>query len=644
MYRSYLTIASFKISKSRNCYDFFIKLLNSKTLLLLILCQTPNAYAESLVELSLEELANIQVTSVSKRSEALTDAAASIFVITNNEIQRSGASTLPEALRLAPNLQVAQDNSRNYAITARGFNSVFSNKLLVLIDGRTVYSPLFSGVFWDAQDVMLEDIDRIEVISGANTTLWGANAVNGVINIITKNAKQSQGGLVSISGSSNESYSAIRYGGKLLNDGNFRVYAKHAEVKDKRSESNSLSLNDGFKRDKAGFRADWVNDNKNFTLQGDFYDGYLNQANTNDIQISGANLLGRVNSKLENGSNMFIQAYLDYTYRNQPNAFKENLTTADIEFKHDWRIADRHNFTWGGGYKVGFDRLDNFSFAFLPAKKNLHWANIFVQDEIDLNEQLRLTLGIKFEHNNYTDLEYMPNARLAWKITENKLLWASATRAIRAPSRIDRDFFAPPLTAGSPNFDSAVAHTYEIGYRVSPNSDTLFSITGFYTDYDRLRTFELDTSTLAFVFDNNASGHSQGIEMWGSWQVRDNLKLSGGLVVQEVRVNTHPADILQASGLGINDPSSHSIVRVSYDFNANHLLDVTARHMGKLNNPAVPAYTALDLRYAWKVMPDLELSVVGQNLLDSKHPEFSNAAIRPEYDRSLFAKLQWYFR
>ena len=601
------------------------------------------AHSKELVDLSLEELSNIQVTSVSKRSEALTDAAASVFVISNHDIQRSGVTSLPEALRLAPNLQVAQDNARNYAITARGFNSVFSNKLLVLIDGRTVYTPLFSGVFWDAQDVVLEDIDRIEVISSAGATLWGTNAVNGVINIITKNSSQTQGGLVSVSGSDNEGYSTLRYGSKLDNGGNFRVYAKHAEREDTRRESNGVSLHDGYKRDKAGFRADWSSENKNYTMQGDFYDGYLNQLNTNDIQISGANLLARVNSTLGNGSKLYVQGYVDYTYRNQPNAFKENLTTTDIEFKHDWKIAERHNFTWGGGYRNGFDRLENFSFAFLPAKKNLHWGNVFAQDEYDLAQNLRLTLGIKFEHNNYSDLEYLPNARFAWKLADNKLIWGSVSRSIRAPSRIDRDFFAPPLTAGSPNFDSEIARSYELGYRTS-TAHTTFSITGFYSDFDRLRTFELNPNTSALVFDNNATGHSHGVELWGSWQASRDLKLSGGYVIQKVSVNTHPADILQASGLGINDPNSHSLFRASYDINPNHLLDMTVRHSGKLSNPEVPAYTALDLRYGWKISPDLEFSVVGQNLLDSKHAEFSNAATRPEYDRNLFAKMQWYFR
>ncbi|HSI42940.1 MAG TPA: TonB-dependent receptor [Methylotenera sp.] len=605
--------------------------------------------SKELVELSFEELGNIQVTSVSKRSESINEAAASIFVITNKDIQRSGAASLPEALRLAPNLQVAQDNARNYAITARGFNtSVFANKLLVLIDGRTIYTPLYSGVFWDAQDVVLEDIERIEVISGAGATLWGANAVNGIINIITKNASQTQGGLVSISGSDNEQYTALRYGGTLNNGGSYRVYAKHAEHEDTHQELNNKSLEDGLRRDKVGFRSDWETGNDKFTFQGDFYNGYLHELTARDIQISGANVLARANTLLPNGSNLSIQGYVDYTFRDQANAFKENLTTTDIEIKHDWKITERHNLIWGGGYRIGFDRIDNDNnFAFLPEQKNLHWANVFAQDEISLTDSLRLTLGLKLEHNSYTGMESLPNARLGWKFADNQFAWASASRSVRAPSRFDTDLFAPTVApfilAGGPNYESEIANTYEIGYRATPTPKTSVSVTGFYTEYDKLRTLEFSPG-FPLIFENNASGRAHGVEMWGSWQTTEKLKLSGGLVIQEVEINRPVGEQSRIFSLNSNDPSSHSLLRVSYDITPNHLLDVTIRHVNKLPRPQVPAYTALDLRYGWKINKDLEFSIVGQNLLDPEHAEFSRASTRPDYDRSLFAKVQWNFR
>jgi iron complex outermembrane receptor protein len=320
----------------------------------------------------------------------------------------------------------------------------------------------------------------------------------------------------------------------------------------------------------------------------------------------------------------------------------------DLEAKHDFKIAQNHSFTWGGGYRIGFDRLDNDNrIAFLPSSKNLHWANIFAQDEIALADSLRLTLGLKLEHNNYTGMEVLPNARLGWKFADNQFAWASVSRSIRAPSRFDADLFFPAqppyLVAGGPNFESEVAKTYEIGYRATPTVSTTVSVTGFYTEYDKLRTLEPNPSGI-LLFENNASGLSHGIEMWGSWQAREDLKIAGGVVIQKVEVDRPATDRLAGTYLNDNDPNSHSMLRISYDINPNHLLDATVRHVNKLNNPEVPAYTALDLRYGWKIDKNLEFSVVGQNLLDSKHAEFSPAAVRAEYERSVFAKLQWYFR
>jgi len=286
-----------------------------------------------LPDLSLEELSNIPVTSVSKRAEPLANAPASIFVITGEDIRRSGATTLPEALRLAPNLQVAQVDARNYAITARGFNSPFENKILVLIDGRIVYSPLFSGVFWDAQDVVLEDVARIEVVSSAGGTLWGGNVVNGVINIITKSSANTQGGLISASDGKPQTIGEGRYGGTLDNGGHYRFYAKHIETSDTESASGAPTVT-GWPRDQAGFRTDWGDPARLFTLQGDAYQGSLQQQGTQDICIEGANLVGHMTSKLAGGNEISLQAYWDYTERNQPNAFIEHLNTFDLQFQN----------------------------------------------------------------------------------------------------------------------------------------------------------------------------------------------------------------------------------------------------------------------------------------------------------------------
>lgn len=624
------------------------RLLASTILACIIIPGMAQGKQREFVDLSLQELGNVEIFSVSKKYEPLTQAPAAAYVITSQDIQRSGATTLQEALRLAPNLQVARGNARNYAISARGFNSIFANKLLVMMDGRVLYSPLYSGVFWDAQDYMLEDIDRIEVISGAGGTLWGTNAVNGVINILTKSASQTQGGLVSAGTGNNFSYGSARYGGKLDNGGHYRIYSKVSQHEDLENRA-GLGLKDGWQRNQAGFRFDWDQDPRNSaSIQGNFYDGTLNQAGTNDIYVAGGNFRGLFKKALDNGSDISIRSWLDYTHRDQPNAFRENLTTWDIELRHNIKLAQRHALTYGGGYRIASENIENDNnFAFLPDDITMHWVNLFAQDDIKLTDTLRLILGLRLEHNFYTELEYLPNARLAWSPTPEQMLWTSVSRAVRAPSRIDRDFFAPSnrpfLIAGGPTFDSEVAHTFEIGYRTSVLRNATVSITAFHSEYDRLRTLEQETPLSPFTFQNNADGRTHGLEIWGDWKLLDKLKLTAGMVFQQVDIDS-PPDLLAGGGFDINDPSKYGMLKVSYDITPNHLLDTVIRYSGRLSNPDVPSYTSMDIRYGWKINPDLELSVIGQNLLDSQHPEFSSVASRAEYERGLFARLQWYFR
>ena len=613
-----------------------------------------------LVDLSLQELANIEVTTVSKRSEPLANAAASVFVITNEDIRRSGATTLPEALRLAPNLQVARDNARNYGISARGFNGIFANKMLVLIDGRTVYSPLFSGVFWDAQDVVLEDVDRIEVISGANTTVWGANAVNGVINVITRRAQDTQGGLAAIGASNRENSDVLRYGGELTNGGYYRVYGKHADYDDSHNNS-GINIQDGWRRNQAGFRADWGEASDGFTLQGDAYEGSLGQFGTRDIYIGGANLLGRFSKHLAEHSNISLQAYLDHTSRDQPGAFTEHLTTFDVEFKHAIQLAERHNVVWGAGYRINYDRLDNDDvFAFLPESQNLFRRNVFAQDEIALKDNLRLTLGLKFDNNNYSGTETLPNVRLAWNPAPHHLLWASASRAIRAPSRIERDLFAPGnpaiingapfyLVAGGPDFDSEVANTYELGYRGQLTPALSYSLTAFYSEYDNLRTLTNSPTPLGLpiVFTNEAHSILHGAEMWAQWQAARNWRLIGGLVVQDMEYGVDPGSIdpgVLVTSLAGSDPNYYWSLRSLWNITPRHELDIMLRGSGALSQPEVESYVSMDLRLGWKVSRELELSLLGQNLIGHEHTEFISMLDEDLFDRRLFAKVTWRFQ
>jgi iron complex outermembrane receptor protein len=612
------------------------------------------APAHDLVELSLEELANIRVTSVSKRSEPLANAPASIFVITGDDIRRSGATTLPEAMRLAPNLQVARVDARNYAITGRGFNSPFANKLLVLIDGRAVYSPLFSGVFWDAQDVVLEDVERIEVISGPGATLWGANAVNGVINVITRGAAETQGALAAAGAGRNERNGVLRYGGALDNGGHYRVYGKHADNDDLR-RADGAPVPTGWRRQQTGFRTDWGNTSGNLTLQGDVYDGSLHQAGTRDIAIGGANLLGRMNRMLPGGSNLSLQAYWDYTRRDQPGAFAEQLHTLDLQLQHSIKLAEIHELVWGAGYRYAVDHVRNeTAFAFLPGSFDMYWGNVFVQDEIALRDNLRLTAGLKLENNHYTGAELLPSLRLSWKPAANSMLWGSASRSVRTPSRIDRDLYSPTsppvvngapryIVAGGPGFESEIANVLEAGYRAQPAPALSYSATAFYSRYDKLRTLEPNPAGFGSVFSNRAEGKTRGIEMWGNWQALRAWRLSAGLVVQRIDTTLKPGsrDATGATGLATSDPGNFWMLRSSYDIGQSKELDVTIRHNGSLPRPAVPAYTTMDLRYGWNIRRDLELSIVGQNLLDRSHPEFGGAPGRSEFERSVFVKLLW---
>jgi iron complex outermembrane receptor protein len=609
---------------------------------------------QDIADLSLEELANVQVTSVSKRPESLSNAASSIFVISGTDIHRSGATTLPEALRLAPNLEVARVDARNYSVTARGFSNPFENKLLVLIDGRTVYSPLFSGVYWDVQDVVMEDVERIEVISGPGATMWGANAVNGVINIITKSAAATQGALLSATIGKDERNGAVRYGGALSNGGHYRVYAKYASNDDLQTEKGSTLLT-GWHRQQAGFRTDWGNETRNVTVQGDLVDGKLHQAGTADIQVRGANVLGRVNQTFADGSNATLQMYWDHTERDQPLAFVEHLDTLDLQLQHAVDLGESNRLVWGGGYRWGHDRVQNGpAFGFLPGALNLHWANLFAQDEFALRDNLRLTAGLKFEDNNYTGVEVLPTLRLAWNPKPSTLVWGSLSRSVRAPSRIDRDLYAPTVPAvvngvpqygiaGGPDFESEVANVFELGYRAQPLPTLSYSATAFFGRYDKLRTLEPNPNGTGSVFRNFAHGDTRGIEAWATWQAAKNWRLMGGGVVQRIdtAANSGSRDSIGATGLATSDPSHYWMLRSSHDLADGQELDLTLRYVGALERPAVPSYTALDLRYGWRIRKGLELSLIGRNLLDPQHAEAGAAPGRHSYGRAALLKLVW---
>jgi iron complex outermembrane receptor protein len=607
--------------------------------------------ASELSDLSLEQLSNVVVTSVSRQEERLGKAAASIFIISSSDIRRSGARSLPEALRLAPNLQVARVDARNYAITARGFNSALENKLLVLIDGRSVYSPLFSGVFWDAQDLVMDDIERIEVISGPGSTIWGANAVNGVINVITKSSKDTLGGRAALAVGSSERAGTLRYGGHAGAHGSYRLYAKYFDIEDTETAA-GVSTRTGYDRRQAGFRADWDLDAGGATLSGDAYQGLLGQFGTADIRIGGANLNASITGHGADGRDFRLQALLDHTERKQPNAFVEYLDTVDVQAQYNLPLGARHRVSVGAGYRYAMDRLANgAAFVFLPAEVNLHTGNVFAQDEFALTEDLRLTAGLKVEHNNYTGAEFLPNLRLGWSLSASSLLWSSLSRTVRAPSRIDRDFYAPAVpamvngvpryvVAGGPDFVSETANVFELGYRAQPSARFSYSVTGYYSQYDRLRTLEpLPGAGLAFA--NYGEGRTRGVELWGRWHPSDSMHLSAGLVQQAIRtgLSAGSKDSTGQTGLATNDPGRHWLLRLSKDISDASQFDVTLRYQGSLPNPAVPGYYEMDMRWMWAARQNTEISMIGQNLLHRSHTEFGAAPGSSEFERSVLLKL-----
>jgi iron complex outermembrane receptor protein len=600
--------------------------------------------------LSLEELADVRISSVSRRSERLADAAAAVFVITRDEIRRSGYHTLPDILRLAPNLFVARQEAMTYGITARGFNSTTANKLLVLVDGRSVYTPLYSGVFWDAPDTLLEDIDRIEVVSGPGGTLWGANAVNGVINIITRSARETQGALAVVDAGSEDRRGAARWGGRLGDEASVRVYGKAFQRGDT-DRPNGTSSRDDYRKTQGGFRIDGGRDASTYTLQGDIYEGSLGQLPALGARktMSGANLLGRWNRTLATDSSLQVQAYYDRSERNYPGQFDETLDTFDLDIQHNFAAGPNHQVLWGGGARYSRDEVgSSLLIAFLPPRKTLSLANVFAQDTVALSDKLHLTLGARLEHNNYTGWEFTPNVRLAWQPAPDRTVWAALSRAVRTPSRLDRDFFSPPtppfaLLAGGPDFQSEKLTALDIGYRAQPNPRVSFTVAAYWNRYDDLRSVESVTAaTIPVVVANGMKGQVSGLEAWGSWQVADWWRLSAGanLMHEKLGFKSGSRDIggVQAAG---NDPHHQFLLRSSMNLPHRMEFDVNLRAVGALPNPAIPSYTAVDLRWGWQATRNVELAVSAFNITDRGHVEFGPVTQQGEIPRSVAVKLTW---
>lgn len=609
--------------------------------------------SSELKKLSVDQLMDIEVSSVSKHPEKLFGTASAIQVITAEDIRRSGATSLPEALRLASNLEVAQIDARQWAITARGFNNVFADKMLVLIDGRSVYTPLYAGVYWDVQDTLMEDLDRIEVISGPGATQWGANAVNGVINITTKSAKDTQGGLLTGSGGTSlHQAGGVRYGGELAPGVFYRVYAKYFE----RGASvmpDGQDAKDNWRTIQGGFRVDWeAKADNQLTLQGDVYSGKYGRTGPDDIGTRGRNVLGRWSRTLAENSDLKLQVYYDHTHRNIPGSFTQSLNTYDIDFQHRFPLGSAHDVIWGFGYRLVDDDIVNTpANAFLPPQVTRQWYSVFAQDEIALSDnRLHLTLGAKIEHNDYTRFELEPSARAAWTPDGTRTLWAAVSRAVRTPSRIDRDLFSPATPpyriAGGPHVTAEKLLAYELGYRQQLAAPLALALATFYNTYDDLRSLEPLNPPKLFPVERSSGlrGWSSGAELTLEWHATAAWRLSAGYTELRVHSEPQPGNLDRSDGRKIaRDPNRQMVLRSLLDLSAQWELDSTARYVGAINNQTVPGYAELDLRLGWHPSSSWAISLAGQNLLHNHHAEINVQGTRREIARSVYTQGTWRF-
>lgn len=622
-----------------------------------------------LAKLNLEELLDVKVYSAIKKEQSIRDTAAAAFVITQEDIRRSGATSIPDALRMAPGVQVAQINASSWAIAIRGFNDRFSNKLLVLVDGRTVYSPLFAGTYWNAQDVVLENIDRIEIIRGPGGTVWGANAVNGVINIRTKHSKKTQGGLVSAQGGNYQSVGSVQYGGELGAEGTYRVYAKGKHNTDYLNAANQ-NAHDRWDVGQGGFRADYnLTENNQLLVRGDILEMGGDESTIGfpavDSTVSqrNANATAKLTHKSED-SEWYLQGFY-LTDERRSYSLNQLVDTFDMEFQHNFQAGDRNAVTWGLDYRLVTDKLTDFTVvSFNPPSRMTQVFSAFLQDQFNITDDLRLTLGSKFEHNDYSHFQYQPNARLLWKLNESHSTWASVSRAVRTPTRSDHNIridlyrarmpFPPFNTVAGAivgNDDVIAEHVvaFEWGYRAEMSKKLSFDIATFYNIYDHLISKYPKviaspglTQNLS-VISNGVEGSSYGAELYANWKATDRWRLQLGYtwLTIDARNGSNSNDIAQVLKDENNSPQNQFSIRSQLDLPYHFEFDTNVYYVDNLRDTTVKVdnYTRVDLRLGWKPIKALELSVSGQNLLDDRHPEYvASDVVASEIPRSVYGK------
>ncbi len=642
--------------------------------------------APDLTDLSLKELMNLEVVTANRTPQSLAQTAAAVFVISNEDIKQSGVTTIADALRMAPGVQVAKSSSHTWAVSIRGFNDRFSNKLLVLMDGRTIYNPLHSGVTWEVQDMMLEDIDRIEVVRGPGAAMWGANAVNGVINIITKESINTQGILLTAAGGTYERFQGqARFGGKASEATTYRLYGKNLD-RAKGDEAIFLTGDDSWEMKQGGGRIDHSFSAKSqLTLQGDIYKAKLNNVNllvalplpvpvpTQSVwDMKGYHILGQWNYSIAKNNSLQAQFYYDTTAFNSLLA-GEDRNTFDFDFQHVFPIGGRQSLTWGTAYRCSMDDIEGSIQidALNESSRHDELYSAFVQDEISFfNSKLKLIVGSKFEHNDYTGYEIQPSIRGIWLPANDHSLWGAVSRAVRTPSRYEYDGVvrAPlgrdPATGAmnariwqsSTDFDSEVLVAYETGYRQLVSEQFSFDLALFYNDYDELSTSELigsapvatpfgDVMIQNYIKDNKLSGYTWGGELVMNYRPLDWWQLQGVYSYLQMQlVNDSDSNDNNAEDLENSSPGSQFSLRSNMQFPHNVSLNLWLRYVGALSSEQTEAYWDGDIRVAWKPVEQLELALVGQNLLHESHKEMeqlSYLSLSTEVDRSVYLKLSW---
>ena len=645
---------------------------------------------------SLEELLDTRVTSVSREESTVGRSAAAVFVITPEMIHRSGATTFPELLRMVPGINVSKIDSNKWAVGSRGFADRFVGKLQVQIDGRTVYTPVNGGVYWDTFDYPLQDVERIEVIRGPGASIWGANAVNGIINVITKPAKDTQGGLLSGGAGTEESgMVTARWGGQVGKNIQYRVYGKWFE-RDNGFNAKG-DARDDWRQGRFGFRVDWQPQREDsIMVEGEYFIGLSGRrdlrasptspstgyivTNTEDEESKGGNLQLKWTHQTGKDSNWTLQMYYDSSNRRGTGGtFDFGVNTFDIDFQQEFRLGEIQKIVWGAQYRLerilwnGSTGFDN-AFATRPAREFVERTllGLFVQDEISIvKDRFALFLGAKGEHNDYTGFEFQPSGRLLWTPTKKQSLWAAVSRAVRTPSFLENDINITtlpsknssgttifPRITGNPALASETLIAYELGYRAQVTEKLSFDAALFYNSYDRLFTTQSGTSyvdamtgalTLPVNRSNSGSGETYGAEITATWQITDWWRVTGNY--SYLKLNLHADRTLSASSAASferierQSPQNQVYVRSSFDLPGHVQFDVTGRYVDSISgfSPGIPSYFTMDARLAWKPRPNVEFAIVGQNLLQNHHAEFGTSSLvrspLVEVERSVYATV-----